>query len=97
MTASSCSLYCVIPAAPAMRTLRRRAKPSKAGSSRAVRNLAHAVGPEIEAENAVTVSHAAIIADDCRYDEFIADLAPIGVGNDCACARETRPLGLPIA
>jgi len=29
-------------------------------------NLAHAVGPEIEAENAVTVSHAAIIADDCR-------------------------------
>src|SRR5439155_14508266 len=56
-------------------------------------NLAHAVGAEIEAEDAVTVSHAAVIAHDRRYDELIADVALIGIDNDCAGACEARPLG----
>ena len=53
-------------------------------------NLAHAVGAEIEAENAVAVAHAAIVADHRRDDELVELLVRIGRGDDRAGIGKAR-------
>ena len=73
------SLYCVMPAAAAIRT---RAPARKAGECRIeqrCQNLAHAVGAEVEAQHAVAVAHAAIVADHGRQHELVGDVVRIGV------------------
>src|SRR4029077_5461396 len=50
------------------------ARPREAGKTRIEdrpKNLAHAVGAEIEAEHAVAVTHADIVADDRGEDELV--------------------------
>ncbi len=42
-------------------------------------DLAHAVGAEVEAQHAVAVAHAAIVADHRRQHELVADVVRIGV------------------
>ena len=54
-------------------------------------DLAHAVGAEVEAEHAVAVAHAAIVADHRRQDELVADFLRIGVGNHRAGVGKRGP------
>ena len=51
------------------------------GIEHRAQNLAHAVGAEIEAQHAVTVLHASVIADHGRQDEFVVDLVGVGIGD----------------
>ena len=52
-------------------TVRLRGKPEKSGSSMRAEDFAHAVGAEVEAQHAVAVLHAAIVADHGRQDELV--------------------------
>ena len=55
-----------MPSAAAKRITRGRGKPSNSGSSRAREDLAHPVGAEVEAQDAVAVLHPLVVADDRR-------------------------------
>ena len=57
-------------------------------------DLAHAVGAEIEAEHAVAVAHALIIADDAGDDELVGHLAPVRVVDQARGVGEGRALAL---
>ena len=52
-------------------------------------NLAHAVGAEVEAQHAVAVLHAAIVADHRRHDELVEFLVGVGIGDRRRARRES--------
>ena len=64
-------------------------------------DLAHAVGAEVEAEQSVSVAHAAVVADDGRHHELVGDIAGIGVRNrrlrigESAAPPRRRSHGMP--
>ena len=60
-----------MPSAAAKLMARLRGKPSKSGSSNAGEDFPHAVGAEVEAQDAVAVVHAFIVADHGGRDEFV--------------------------
>ena len=57
-------------------------------------NLAHAVGPEVEAKHAVAVANAAVIADHRRHHELVAEIVAIGIRDHRVGIGEARPFGL---
>ena len=57
-------------------------------------DFAHAVGAEVEAQHAVAVVHAAIVADHRRQHELVELLFRIGVGNRRLRVGKARPFGL---
>ena len=64
----------------------------EAGESRIehrAEDFAHAVGAEVEAQHAVAVAHAAIVADHRRDDELVELLLGIGVGDRRPADRES--------
>ena len=55
-------------------------------------DLAYAVGAEVEAEHAVAVAHAAIVADDRGHHELVAEIVRVGVRDRRAGIRKARAL-----
>ena len=56
-------------------------------------DFAHPVGAEIEAQHAVAVLHAAIVADHRRHDELVVVLVRIGVGDGRLRVGKARAFG----
>ena len=56
-------------------------------------NFPHPVGAEIEAQHAVAVLHAAIVADHRRNDELVEFFVGVGVGDDSRRIGKARPVG----
>ncbi len=57
-------------------------------------NFADAIGAEVEAQHAIAVLDAAIVADHRRHDELVELLLGVGVGNGGLRIGEARPLSL---
>ena len=84
MNASSSSLYGIMPIAAASFTVRGRAKPAKLRVEQRQQDLAHPVGAEVEAQHAVAVLHALVVADHRRQDELVVLVVRVGVRDDAS-------------
>ena len=63
----------------------------------ALKNFAHAVGAEVEAQHPVAVLHASIIADHRRHDELVEFLVGVCVGDDRRRVGKVGPSASTIA
>ena len=77
-----------MPTAAANCTALRAAKPENSGIEHDAEDFAHPVGAEVEAQHAVAVLHAAIVADHGGHDEFVGLPLRIGVGDRSLRVRE---------
>ena len=68
----------VMPTAAAKRMRRGRGEAVEIRVEQGGQDLAHAVGAEVEAQQAVAVLHAVIVADHGGHDELVGDALAIG-------------------